>query len=198
MKTGVVLEVNNKSAIVMKSDGTFVKIPLQKSWQTGDIVKIKVKNTNIKTFSSIGACIILIMFTFGYSFLKPFSYLEISINPKVEITLNRYSRVIKIDALNKDGLILLKNLNIWGKSVDRGMKILYDKMNEDGLLINEKTLDILVIGGTKNISNNIETILSNTTSHHLNSIGAHCYIKIHQSSIENHNNHHKNEHHHRQ
>lgn len=201
MKTGVVFEIKGKHAIVMTDKGDFIKVYAENSWEKGSIVNIISNNLIYKQISA-AACFILVMFLAGYSFLKPSSYIEININPDIEFTLNRYSKIIKVNGLNKDGRMILENLNLWGKNIDNGIEILYDRMNSEGILTDDKNLNIIVISDSKNNADNLEKNILDTTHSHLNNIGSHCNVSISKSSMKLHEQHsshnHKNQekHHH--
>lgn len=72
-------------------------------------------------FCMTGVCIIGIMAgIMGYSWMQtPVSYVSIDINPSIELSLNRFDRVVSAEAYNEEGEKILKNLSLtWKKCTD--------------------------------------------------------------------------------
>lgn len=72
-------------------------------------------------FCLVGFCIIGTMFGIrGYSWIQmPVSYVSIDINPSIELGLNRFDRVVSMEAYNEEGEKILKNLSLtWQKCTD--------------------------------------------------------------------------------
>lgn len=59
------------------------------------------------------ACLILVLLGIGsYSFLAPVSAISVDINPSIELSLNRFDRVVSVKGYNDDGRRLVDSLDI--------------------------------------------------------------------------------------
>lgn len=77
----------------------------------------------------------------GYSlYYTPTSYISIDVNPSVELTLNRFDRVLCATGYNEDGEIVLANLDLkniaYTKAIDKllASEAFSVYLNEDSLL----------------------------------------------------------------
>lgn len=71
-------------------------------------------------------CIILCLFCLrGYSiYFEEVSFVSIDINPSIELTLNRFDKVLNAKAYNKDGKQILSSVDIKNKDYNEALKIL--------------------------------------------------------------------------
>lgn len=72
-------------------------------------------------------CLFLFMGTGGYSvYRKPVSYISVDVNPSIELTINRFGKVVSVEAYNEDGQrmteqVPLKNVS-YMQAIDRLLK----------------------------------------------------------------------------
>lgn len=87
-------------------------------------------------------CFFLLMATGGYSvYSRPVSYISVDVNPSIELNINRFGRVVSVEAYNDDGRevmgqIPLKNIS-YMQAIDR---LLEDEsynryLKEDAMLV---------------------------------------------------------------
>lgn len=106
MKTGIVLEIKNGKATILKSDGTFVSMKADNGWQKGDTVPVAGKRLPVRLISSLAACVMLVLLAGGYGYrisAAQVSVISMDVNPSIEIRLNRFDRVVSYQALNREG-----------------------------------------------------------------------------------------------
>ena len=89
------------------------------------------------------------VFFFGISFsaiyILPSAYIDIDVNPSIELTLNRFGKVIHSNAYNEDGTELLKEISIQNKNYNDAIKLLIDAMELAGYFKqNDKLLSVTV------------------------------------------------------
>lgn len=68
--------------------------------------------------SLAAACALLVLAVGLGSFrlvLTPVSYISVDVNPSIELSLNRFDRVVAAQAYNQDGALVLENLTLEGK-----------------------------------------------------------------------------------
>ncbi len=69
----------------------------------------RVRDRRIRRYALAAACLCLMLTAAGYTIYKrPVSYISIDVNPSVELGVNRFGRVVEVDAYNRDGEELLK------------------------------------------------------------------------------------------
>ena len=60
----------------------------------------------------------------------------VDINPSVEVSVNRFSRIIGVDYLNEDAERCFSELPLKNKSAEQGMDLILDTLHEEGYLEN--------------------------------------------------------------
>lgn len=120
--TGSVLKLNEKTAVVMTDTCDFVNIPRQPDMFIGQQIKYRKRNltgnkkaltkylTLIASVFVIALCSILYFQFFNPD--KVFAYVDVDINPSLEMAIDENSKVLAIKPLNKDAKTLLKELKI--------------------------------------------------------------------------------------
>lgn len=145
------MEKNNDGLIVMTGDGQFLEIKNYiKSVEIGQ--EIEVNNNSIhkpemfRRVASIAAAIILFLSggygIFGYNTV--YGYVDVDINPSVELSYNLYKRVIGVRGLNEDGENILTHVKdyknkpievVVNKIIDSAVKENYIKENEENAVL---------------------------------------------------------------
>ncbi|MBT9776222.1 hypothetical protein GPL15_06865 [Clostridium sp. MCC353] len=90
-----------------------------------------------KGMAAAAACLCLITATGGiyaYGEMKVVSVVGIDVNPGIELSLNRRSRILKAEAVNADGAEILSDVDIEGKKFDQAVESLVDTMLNQGYL----------------------------------------------------------------
>lgn len=85
------------------------------------------------TFASAILLILAGFFSYDLYFSEAF-YLDLDVNPSIELTLNRLDRVIATNAYNEDGELILSKVSINNKTYKEALKILIDEMIEQGYI----------------------------------------------------------------
>ena len=97
------------------------------------------KNLPFKKFAVVFASL-MILFTaglFSYNlYAAETAFLDIDVNPSIEVVLNRFDRVIGVHAYNEEGEQLINSINIKHKPYKNALKIIIDKMSELGYIDN--------------------------------------------------------------
>lgn len=129
MKKGLVLEIKDGKAIVMQPGGDFVTVLAGDSWVKGDVVTIGEKKNRRKAMYAMAAVACLLLFLFGgvggyQMYTTETALISLDINPSIELSLNRFDRVIGTTGYNDEGALLLDHLNIKGKSCLEAIELL--------------------------------------------------------------------------
>ena len=84
-------------------------------------------------FASLAAVLFVGLFSYTLYFTES-AYVDIDVNPSIELTLNRFDRVIDVYAYNEDGQKVLDGVDIRHKSYEDALAALVDKMVELGYI----------------------------------------------------------------
>lgn len=90
-----------------------------------------------------------------YLNLNPVSYLEMEVNPGIELELNRFNRVVGISSTNDDSINIETDLNLKYKSLDDALALIYDYYIDEGLTVED---NLYVLYGIDADLSNLERI----------------------------------------
>jgi len=149
---GIVMEKSHGKLIVVTREGQFLKVKsTDNTIEIGQEIIINNKiNSNyslVKRVASIAAVfIILISGGYGvYGYYNPFGYINVDINPSVELTYNLYRRVINVKGLNEDGKQIVESIQDYkNKSIDSIVNKIVDNAINDKYIISGEENVILV------------------------------------------------------
>ncbi len=139
---GIVAEINGKYAIILTQSGIFKKVKAEKHMTVGCEINMNqpIGNSNgtryiAKVVSIAAAALFVMVVGFGaYSYTIPYSYVDLDINPSIELTTNIYDRIIGVEALNEDGKKLLYESNLKNTRLESGISRLISIATEQGYL----------------------------------------------------------------
>ncbi len=156
----LVMECTLGYAVVLDSDGRFLRVPnlgyevgqelehVEVFSATGEPSDYKFRasesmsteNSNkrkillsIKKWIAVAACFCILVLG-GTLWSIPAGTVRIKINPDVQMTVNRFDRIVKIEGLNEDGKKLISGYNPYGKDTKTVSDYLADKAFEMGYL----------------------------------------------------------------
>ncbi|MDP4092302.1 MAG: anti-sigma factor domain-containing protein [Bacillota bacterium] len=152
----VVVELKGDKAVTLCKNGEFLRVKRQKSYDIGSEVEIsgqiKLNAGGMTRIVSIAASI---LFVIGlgyavYSYNAPYSYLNIDINPSVEITTNIYDRIIKCRPLNDDAKALLAQSNYQNEKLEDGVDSILKTAAQKGYFDNQDKDAVMITVSGKN------------------------------------------------
>lgn len=154
---GIITDVKNNRAVVLSETGEFINIP-DRNYIPGQTVTFRVHSyTKILTTA---ACFIL-FFTIGfggYKYYNPTGYINININPSIQLRLNAFQKVIKVVPLNEDAEDLLKNSYSLSDDIEECIIQLTDNSRKLGYLNeNNKDITIEIISDKKDVKDKVES-----------------------------------------
>lgn len=109
---------------------------------------------------AIAACLALVLVCFGgYQLLGVQSaFVDIDVNPSIELGLNRMNTVVSAKALNDDGEILLDTIDVRGKSYQEAFDTLAQGMQESGYLHEDSLVSVGVMSFDESQSRRVQEI----------------------------------------
>jgi Anti-sigma factor N-terminus len=169
---GIVVEKENGHTIILTKKGEFIKVKDKREFAVGDEYIPNnnyrfTSNTFLDRDSKFGKVIPLIynkkvvaiaasfalifgVSTAAYGYVSPSKYINIDINPSVELVANRYNKIIKVKSLNEDGTKIIEDLSLKNKSITEAVNLVMEAVKEDGYLAQELGNEILITVASKN------------------------------------------------
>jgi len=108
--------------------------------------KIGIKKNNVRRLysknlmvASLVVCMLMLTgFAKGYQYYQtPVSYLDVDINPSIELGINGWNRIISADGYNGQGERILEITNVLNKEVETGVKDIVEAADEQGFFAKE-------------------------------------------------------------
>lgn len=121
------------------------------------------KTTKFNYRRSLATVLVVLMIFFsigGYSvWATPVSYISVDANSSVELTLNRFDRVISVASYSEDGPLVIDEVSLKGKTYTDAIDLLFDSETMRRYLTDDAELFFTVVsdqedklmGGIKNV-----------------------------------------------
>ena len=141
----VVVEIKNDFAAVLSDDGRILKVK-NKDYTLGQVIVMKKEKFSITKKVALlvaSLAVVVLAGSIGVkAYTTPYSYVSMDVNPSIEYTLNRFDRVIDVNAVNDDGQEILDVIDV---------DSLYHMNIEDAII---KTVDQISAEGYLNQAEN--------------------------------------------
>lgn len=128
MKTGIVMECKGNEAVVLEAGGRFCSVRRREGWKPGDVVSFRTQIKVPRTVWTAAACLVLLFSgsLAGYrSYYTETMAISIDINPSIEFGINRFDKVVRLTAWNKEGEQILAQEQLKNKSVEEALEALF-------------------------------------------------------------------------
>lgn len=144
---GIVLETNDKEAIVLFDNGTASKIK-NRYYEKGQVVNMNNKFKFMVKAGSIAAAL-AITTTTGFAYTTPATYVSLDVNPSIEYQLNAFDRVISVIAVNEDGEKIVNELDVNNEKIQKAILKTVEKLKAEGHLTDEDYSGIVIAVSNK-------------------------------------------------
>ncbi len=138
----LVMECGLSYAVVMDQDGRVLKVP-NLSYTVGqtleDVVLLPERlakpalHKRLARWGTMAACLCLLLLG-SWIWQSPIGTVRIQINPDVQMSVNRFNRVVAVEGLNEDGAALIDGYRAYGKEMKTVSDELADRAMELGYL----------------------------------------------------------------
>ena len=191
---GIIVDKKGRYAVVLTGNGSFIKIKNKVDYKIGYEVEFKQKNfVDTRLLRKISAVAAVSLFTLGlsygaYSYTLPYSYVDVDINPSIELTANVFDVIIKTETFNEDGKQLLAKNNIKFKTLDAGISELMDSAIQQGYLKEDADNTVLLTITSKNDdkSEKLKESLESSTSKTLSKGNIKSSVLLQESTTQKH------------
>ena len=136
MSKGVIVQLDHDTAHVLKNDGSFASYPRDISWQIGDVITLRPSRF-LSLKGAIISCAAAFILIVGLSFAVyqiPTTYVELSVNPYMKITSNRFDRVLNVEGLNAEGEKLIQDMPYKNFTFTEVYRRLLNRLDNNGYL----------------------------------------------------------------
>ncbi|MFE5323813.1 anti-sigma factor domain-containing protein [Paenibacillus sp. NPDC056579] len=153
MNKGIVMEMTDRSIIVMRQDGKFDKISRKnRSCEIGEEIIYAQSGVNWRSPSVAGRSAFVAAVVFCLVLFASFAgrlgssevvaYVSLDINPSVEMGIDEKKQVLELRGLNDDGSALIQEVNYKGKTLENVTASLLDKAEQKSLAKGEASIVI--------------------------------------------------------
>jgi hypothetical protein len=162
-RTGTILKLDEQYAVVMTDISDFIKIRRKPSMVVGkqvefskfDIIPAGNRYTaNLSRFPLIAGVAVIIAAIaisafWGYPVPGVYAFIDIDINPSIELGVDKQQKVVNVSALNKDGEVFLSDLKLSKMRITDALSVIVRKSAETGLL-SQTGENLILISGSLN------------------------------------------------
>lgn len=129
---------------------------------------------SFKRLAAILSSVVILIFSgvFSYNlYFTPNAYVDVDINPSIELTINRFDRIIGVYAYNSDGEDILSELDLKHKNYEDSLMALIKAIDERGYIQDNGLVSVTLQTGNESreykllaqLQDDITTIIS---AHH--------------------------------
>lgn len=108
--------------------------------------KLRVRKNPLRFACGIAACLVVALAGFfGYrSVLEPTAFIDIDINPSIELAVNRFDTVVGLEALNGDAQAVVEQVDVVGKPYDEAIAVLMEEVSRAGYSLDDSYLEFSI------------------------------------------------------
>lgn len=174
---GLVMEIDKKNMVIMKEDGSFINTRCIDGAQIGEEVTVSETSPiwdNIYRYASVAAVIMILLLggVQAKAYYTPYGYLNIDINPSIQVEFNKFERIIGVNGLNEDGKKVISNTEgVKNLRLEDGIQKLVQTAGKNDYLKDDTENDIMLSVYSPDSSNieNINNKVNNSVILYLNS-----------------------------
>lgn len=152
----VIVEIRGKYAAALSDDGRVTKVP-NRGYAVGQTVSLATQTgaaaRRIAAWAASAAAVLVFCGVGGYAYYTPYSYVSIDVNPSVEYTLNRFDRVLNVEATDPEGETVLQNIDpasLSNQTIGKAVSITVRKLEDLGYLDGEEPGGIVIAASAAN------------------------------------------------
>ena len=144
MKLGIVYEIHKNKVVVLTPDCEFLVIKRRKDMYLGQQIKFNIQEVKSPTkpmqkyasmAASIAAVFVLVFLHFKVLlYSEIYGYIDVDINPSIELVVDKEFEVLKTKALNDDAKKVAKELDAKGKDAYSVINDFLDKCEKYGYI----------------------------------------------------------------
>lgn len=151
---GVVLEIRKNKAAVLLEDGSVSKVK-NLDYRVGEEILLKNPALEpVRRVAAIAAAVIVLGFAGGAGvYATPYTYVSFDVNPSIEYTVNRFGRVISVEAVDEEGQKVLDEATpgmIRNRTIEEALGNTYEAVKRIGYFSDASEDSLLVAAACGN------------------------------------------------
>lgn len=168
---GIIVEKEKKHFIIVTKEGRFARVRGKDGYSIGDEYEAGIdflrgfqlfSNGNRESFPRVNlafnkrvatafATVALVfgVSTAAYAYVAPYDYVSIDVNPSVELGINRFNRVTKVESFNEDGTKILNELSLKNKTSQEAVELVIKAVEQQGFLKEELNNELMITVSAK-------------------------------------------------
>ena len=145
---GIIVAKNNETSVLLLSDGTFKTVKTAEGFEVGMVLFVndvlRPRSYYWKKIAYMAASVVLVVFIGlgAFAWSTPIQFIDIDINPSVELSVNYFDRIISVNALNEDGKKLMESVNVQAHRYESGIELVISTAQNMGYINDEE--DVLI------------------------------------------------------
>ena len=178
MNKGVIVQLDTEKAYILKNDGSFIAYPRDTHWVIGDVISLPGTRNRIwkRALISCAAVFIILLCSTGVLYNIPETYIEITVNPSIQLILNRFGRVLNFTGLNADGIDLFQGVSYKNLTLDEASARIFNRLENNGFL-RDNTILLVVANDSQKELNKVEQALRNVSEKYIRNNKTHMTIQ---------------------
>lgn len=117
------------------------------------------------------------------------SYIDIDVNPSLELAVNRYGRIVDVYAYNDDGSKILQGLKLKNKPYYNATETIFNAMKDMGYIKEQSVLSVTVQSYDETDQKNMLDILKNMAENFIDEKQVSIYSVSEETKHNSHNHH---------
>lgn len=147
----VIVECSNGAAVALCDDGSFRKLK-NRGYSIGQELLIQQKHTPNRMVQKLSICasLALVLLSFAgigsHSYVEPYSYVSLDINPSIEYALNRYDKVISVAGINTEGQQVVSSIeaDIKNQNITTALGVTIGQLEKEHYIMQENYNHVIV------------------------------------------------------
>lgn len=102
---------------------------------------------SFRRYAVLAASFLFLFFAGGFSYylyFSPVTYIDVDVNPSIELSANQFGRIIGVTAYNREGETLLSSVDLKYQPYETALSLLIQEMHQENYLTNDGLLSITV------------------------------------------------------
>lgn len=163
-RLGVIYEIKGKKAVILTNESEFVIINRRRDMSTGQQVSFEnedIYNPKRRTIlytaaavSSVAAVLAVMFLYFQAAFLRNttniYGYIDIDINPSIELVIDESHQVLEVKLLNEDSKQLVEGLDLTDKNVESVIPQMVRRSIDIGFISAGDDRKVVLVSGALN------------------------------------------------
>ena len=147
----VIVECSNSAAVALCDDGSFRKLK-NKGYSIGQELLLRQNRSANHMMQKLSICasLALVLLSFvgigSHSYVEPYSYVSLDINPSIEYALNRYDKVISVSGINNEGQQVVSSIesDIKNQNITTALGVTIGQLEKDNYIVQEEKNHVIV------------------------------------------------------